>query len=450
MSGLVTESSGETLEGTDQALSTSRKPAVEVTFEVAKPGDGRALRADDAKNNRIAIGIRKMRERDGRTSPAPDPLKVEPMKPAEKADPPKPEAKPAAAKPALPPKVEAPKPVEPAKVEAEPEVEPIAEPDAEEPPTEEAKPTEQPANENKPDPVELASLRTTLSEREREMATLRADLERARGGGPSDDERNAYIENPLAELKGFIAARLGYKPDAKELAEEVAHLQRELTIEALGPDSLPDERKHQRITEQTSRRWQLTQQVRTASQETAKQAQQRKQVVEHIGAIGKEAADAFPHLSDASEFFADPYQTALDLWMHEVKAGRVQVTGDDGKDVREALRLLNDHVKTKLDRVKARQPKDTAPAPATAPAQASTKEAAPGAPAPQPSTAPVKGSASPKTLSATQAAAAPVVKTREAPPERKPAGPITIDPHDRDGRERRLRDHAQRLAAKKK
>lgn len=443
MSGIVAEASGETLEGTDQALSSSRKPAVEVTFEVSKPGDGRPLDPDSGRASRIAAGIRKMREL-GSTTGKVDPLKVETAKPAEA----KPEEK-----PADPPKVEDPAAEQPADegkedaapaAEAAPEVEPEA---TEDPPAEEAKPEDEP--ESKLDPVELATLKADLAERERELSLLRADLDRSRSGGPSDDDRNAWIENPIGTLRERVASYLGVKPDAKEVSDELAHLQRELTIEALGADSLADERKHQRITEQTSRRWQLTQQVRTASQETSKQAQQRKQFVEQVASVAEAVSEDFPFLSLVPEMYPGQSiaEAADTLWTAEASAGRIKPAASYEANLREALRLLNDHVKTKLDRVTARQPKNTAPAPATAPAQASAKEAAPGAPAAKKSTAPVKGSATPKTLSATQAAAAPIAK-KEAPPERKPAGPITVDPHDRDGREARLKAIIQKRLAK--
>lgn len=443
MSGLISETTAEPLQGTDQALATSTKPAVEVTFEVAKPSDGRPLDPDTGRANRIAAGIRKMRELGSATGKV-DPLKVEKVAEPGKDEPPKGEAAPAKAEEQSAPPAEEAKPEERDALDAKPgggedkegAEEPAAEDAPADPPAEEAKP-EGAAAEAKPDPVELATLKADLAEREREMALIRADLDRARGGGPSDDERTAWIENPIGTLRERIASVLGVKPDSKEVTEELAHLQRELTIEHFGVDNLPDERKHQRITEQTSRRWQLTQQVRTASQETAKQAQQRKQVVEHVASVVEAAKDEYPFAVLAPDVVGrSSAEAAVDLFMSEARAGRVQVTGDDAKDMREALRLLNDHVKTRLDRLNARQPKNTAPAPATAPAASKTEEKAPGAPAPQKSTAPKTGSATPKTLSATQAAAAPPAKKQE-PPERKNE-PITIDPHDRDGREKRF------------
>lgn len=442
MSGLISDVNGEALQGSDQALDSTMKPAVEVTFAVAKPGNGAPLDADSGRASRIAAGIRRMRETGSATGKVADPLKVETAVPKEEQ--PSPDPAPTQAAKATPPaskQVAQPVAEEPPESAADDQVDAAAA---------EPEPQPEPAKSDEPkaDPVEIATLRADLTARNRDLALAHAQLERAQSGHVSEDDRQAWVDNPLGEVRKFIAARIGAAEDAEDIKRELTHLQRELTIEALGLDNLPDPQKHQRTTERYERHERLKQQVRTASQATAQRAQQRTQVVGHLEAAAKAAADEFPHVADASEFYRDPFGTALDLWMTEAQAGRVQVDPNDAKNVREALRLLNDHTKARLDRLTARQPKTTAPAPATAPASASKDEAAkPGAPAANKSTAPKPGSDTPKTLSARQAAAAPPA-TQERPPERKQTEPLVVDPHDRDGRDKRFisigRKHLQK------
>lgn len=461
--GIVAEPSGEAIEGTDQAAHSVTKPAVEVTFATRRTGDNVPLDVDSARAARIRTGIARMQAAGAAQGKAAAPAaapaaKAETAKAAAAAVPAAQASKPAVVLDPLStePLDSAPageaqadagegeaQEDKPAAEQGQPEGD-AGEAQAGEEQAQgegEATPDEGAAKEEKadakPDPVALAAYKADLDAAHAELALARAKLERA--GGVSDEDRTAYIERPVDTLRAVIAARLGVKPDAPEVKDELAHLQRELTIEMVGLDNLPDEQKHKRTTERYERSERLKQTVRTASQSTAAQAQQHQQVVGFVAQALESAREEFPFVGLASELDRQPpAEVALTLWLAAVKAGKVAPGGDDAANVREALRLTNEHYKTRLAKLTARQPTTTAPAPAPAPA-ASPKGAAPGAPASTKSAAPPKGgSATPRTLSARQAAAAPIAKV--TPDTSKPASnaPIEVDPNDRGGREQRM------------
>lgn len=445
MSDLIAEPTGEATPGTEAGAHSLTKPAVEVTFAVNRQGEHRPLDVESARAARIQTGIARMQALGAAQGkavaaavPAVVPAKAEPARvdapPATKSPEQAAVDEALAANPA-----EAPDEVDPdaaaAAGAAAPEAEVAADP---------AKEDETP--EAKADPLEVAAVRAELETSNAELAHARAQLEQHQLGAVSEDERTAYIDRPVDGIRGLVARLLGVAPDSKEVAEELAHLQRELTIEAIGLDSLPDDRKHQRTSERFERAERLKPLARTASSKTAEASQKRQATVSQVASAIEATSEEFPHLATAaavngSKVVAD---AALAFWVQEVKAGRIKVEEDDAKNMRSALELTNRFYSTKLAK---RQATNTAPPPATAPAQASTKEAATGAPAPTKSTAPAKtGSATPKTLSAKQAAAAPVAR---AAPEPKKDGPLTIDPHDREARNRRRLEIGQRLLANK-
>lgn len=428
---LQSESTGAVIQGTDGALPSISKPPVEVTFATKKPSDGRPMDPDDGRSGRIAKGIERMQKAKaaagkvpGREEPAPAKAKDPEAPPEKKPEP----AKPAAKAPELKP-AEAAEPEqadEPAEAAPEPKAEP-----------------EKP--EAKPDAVELASVRADLEAARAELA-----LERAKGkrGKADTADRDTYTAKPMDWLRGAVAKHFGLKPDAPEVNAELAYLQQELTIDALGADTLDDSRKQQRITDRIERDYRLNQLGRAASEATTRETQQRQRVVDHVSSVLDGVKDEFPDLAFAQHLFgASPAEVAVDIWVEAAREGRVQVTGDDAKDLREALRLTNATIQNRLALLQRNQPSNTAPAPAPAPAQPPTTGTAPGAAAAQPSTAPgpkKPASASPRTLPTKIAAAAPAV-TADPAEKKKPEGPTVIDADDRGGFQRRLKIARDRL-----
>lgn len=312
-----------------------------------------------------------------------------------------------------------PKPDEPPPDEAAPEDPPAdgeAKPDA--------PPEDKPADEAKPDPAAAAVHAAELEAARAEAVLLRRQLEST--GTVTDDDRIGYVDKPLDAVRGFIAQRLGVKPDAKEVADELAFLRQELLIDAIGADTLADDRKLQRSQEHTDRRWRLGQQLQAASKETQRATEQRTAAVRLVSSVIDATKADHPYLQLATAFGEDPAQVALDLWVSEVQAGRIKPTGDDAATAREALRLANQFYQHRADRIAKIRPVDTSQAPATTPTKASAPAGQPGQLKQTPSKAPAKAaSAPPPTLSARQAAAPPSAK---APSDGSPR--VIVDPHD--------------------
>ncbi len=320
------------------------------------------------------------------------------------------DAKPAESKPTEAPTDEAAPEEPPADGEARPD----------EPP-----PEDKPADEAKPDPAAAAVHTAELEAARAEAVLLRRQLEAV--GTVTDDDRLGYVDKPLDSIRGFIAARLGVKPDAKEVADELAFLRQELLIDAIGADTLADDRKLQRSQEHTDRRWLLGQQLQAASKETQRATEQRSAAVRLVSSVIDATKADHPYLQLATAFGEDPAQVALDLWVSEVQAGRIKPTGDDAATAREALRLANTFYQHRADRIAKIRPVETSQAPAIAPTKASAPAGQPGQLKQTPSKAPAPKAASapPPTLSARQAAAAPSAK---APSTASPR--VIVDPHD--------------------
>lgn len=322
--------------------------------------------------------------------------------------------------------------------ETKPTEAPTDEAAPEEPPADgEAKPDEpppedKPADEAKPDPAAAAVHTAELEAARAEAVLLRRQLEAV--GTVTDDDRLGYVDKPLDSIRGFIAQRLGVKQDSKEVADELAFLRQELLIDAIGADTLADDRKLQRSQEHTDRRWRLGQQLQAASKETQRATEQRSAAVRLVSSVIDATKADHPYLQLATAFGEDPAQVALDLWVSEVQAGRIKPTGDDAATAREALRLANQFYQHRADRIAKIRPVDTSQAPATTPTKASAPAGQPGQLKQTPSKAPAKAaSAPPPTLSARQAAAPPSAK---APSDGSPR--VIVDPHDPANRAARI------------
>lgn len=322
--------------------------------------------------------------------------------------------------------------------ETKPTEAPTDEAAPEEPPADgEAKPDEppedKPADEAKPDPAAAAVHTAELEAARAEAVLLRRQLEAV--GTVTDDDRLGYVDKPLDSIRGFIAQRLGVKQDSKEVADELAFLRQELLIDAIGADTLADDRKLQRSQEHTDRRWRLGQQLQAASKETQRATEQRSAAVRLVSSVYDAAKADYPYLPIATVDGYDPAQVGLDLWVKAVNDGRIKPTGDDAANAREALRLANQFYQHRADRIDKIRPVDTSQAPATTPTKASAPAGQPGQLKQTPSKAPAPKAASapPPTLSARQAAAPPSAK---APSDGSPR--VIVDPHDPANRAARI------------
>ena len=324
------------------------------------------------------------------------------------------------------------KPAEPKPDESPPDEAAPEDPPADGEAKPDAPPEDKSTDEAKPDPAAAAVHAAELEAARAEAVLLRRQLEAT--GTVTDDDRLGYVDKPLDAVRGFIAARLGVKPDAKEVADELAFLRQELLIDAIGADTLADDRKLQRSQEHTDRRWRLGQQLQAASKETQRATEQRTAAVRLVSSVIDATKADHPYLQLATAFGEDPAQVALDLWVSEVQAGRIKPTGDDAATAREALRLANQFYQHRADRIAKIRPVDTSQAPATTPTKASAPAGQPGQLKQTPSKAPAKAaSAPPPTLSARQAAAPPSAK---APSDGSPR--VIVDPHDPANRAARI------------
>lgn len=404
---LVVESTGATLVGQDTTGHVG-KPVVEVSFATSRPQNGGPMGGEeglDTRETRIATGIaalQKARASHGKVpTPAPTP------EPAKAPEPPPPEPD----EPAVDPLE-----VTPAGDEAETlEPEKAAEKPADEKPA--------PEPEKKPEPatsaIELEQLRS-------ELALERAKSERFALARVTDEQREEWLASPTKAVRALIAERLGVAPDSPEMKAELAHIQRELTLDSLGDSGLNEQQRQQRSIDHLARRERLAPTVRAASETASKSTELRKQTVALVGRAYETVKTDFPFADLATDIDGiSPAEAALDLWLAEVKAGRITPDKDDAVNVREAFKLADTRYRTKLATITKRQ--STAPNPPSSSTDAAPKGAAPGAPAAK-TTAPPKGRETPTTLSATKAAAAPPAKTSTPPP----TADVEADPRDPD------------------
>lgn len=324
--------------------------------------------------------------------------------------------------------------------EAEPAVDTAAEaaaPDAETDP--EAPPAEPEPEAKADEPADVAALRAEAEIARTEVATLRHQLLQHRAAEPSDGERRAWIDDPVAVLRGEVARRLRVPADHAIVDRELAGIQRELTIRAIGDSNLDDTRRAQRANEHTSRRYELDQHARQTDQVVTAQREARAGAVRVLASVYEQAKADYPALVLAADLDGrDPADIAMDTYLAAVRSGQIRHDLSDAEASREALRLTNQIYLNKADKVR----RHTAPAQASTPVLAASTPK-PGAPNLAPSAAAAKpaASASPRTLSAKQAAAAPAARAPGQNPRRTI---VVVDPNDRDSRDRRAREIAER------
>lgn len=291
-----------------------------------------------------------------------------------------------------------------------------------------------------PDPPDVAALRAEAEAAKHESVGLRARLAQLEAGTASDDERIAYITDPTAVVRATIARHLRVKADDPVIDKELAWLQRDWTVRAIGDSNLPEDRRSQHAREQSDRRWDLDQQARAADRQSAQEREQRTQAVQFVASHfeGSKAELTNAQLVAAVDG-VDPAAHAYDLIPEAVRQGLIDPNAPPAEIAKSALRIANQVLKKRADQIRAHI---AAPAQAPAPATAAATGSRPAAPKPASSTvAPAKSApAAPRTLSAKQAASAPVARPT-AP--RKPTI-VEIDPNDRDTRNNRAREIAER------
>ncbi len=260
-----------------------------------------------------------------------------------------------------------------------------------------------------------------------ELALAQARIDTLLSNGVTDEDRTGWIEKPVDWFRAEMGRRMGVAPDSEAVSKALAHFQWELTVDSLGVENLPKDLRERNDTEHAKRRADLAQTARDAQGAAQKQAEGRasvqKLVADQLGA----SLDKYPHAAIGAELNlggVGAAEVAIYLWGEAVKQGTVKNTGDDAKDIPEALRLYNEFCKTRLGN--KLQLQNATPSPASTPA--ASKEAAPGA----------KKTAS--TVSQKQAASAPAA--RQTPKEA--AGPEVVDASDSDARARRVKQIASK------
>ncbi len=314
-----------------------------------------------------------------------------------------------------------------------------AEPDPNAPAPDADKPADPPKEEPAPvaapvaDPVIVATLSTERDTALREAALLRHRLDTR--PTVDEDERAAYLADPVGAIRRYQARLLGVDEKAALLDEEAAFVQKELTIAAVGADNLDTSAKHQRSQEHTDRRWRFDQHLQAASRETAATREQEARYFAPISAAIAATAKEHPFLALAPVLDGlDPARAVNAIWNHALQTGETKPGATPADSMREALRLTDKFYRDRAQPFTKLGATDTAPVPANAPAQAPAPVGAPGAPKQPTSPAPAKaGSASPGTLSAKQAGTAPSVKATPTAPTR-----IVIDPTDKAGQRARI------------
>lgn len=291
----------------------------------------------------------------------------------------------------------------------------------------------------KKDSADLAALRADLEAAKTEAAAARARLAQF-DRGPTLDDRLSYVHDPISQVRSFIAKQLGVKHDDAQVDNELAWIQRELTVSAIGDSNLDSESRLKHLDAKAARRWEREQQARTVDQRVAADRDQRAAAVRYLASVHEASKSEFPLIALAAELDGrDPADIAFDVYLAARQQGLIDPNAPDAEAAREALRLTNQHYQRRAEKLRAFIP---APSQDTAPAKASAAGSKPGATLPAKSTGKAKsGHPAPRTLSAKQAAKAPVAK----PPGYNPRITVVeIDPNDRDVRARRAREIADR------
>lgn len=259
-------------------------------------------------------------------------------------------------------------------------------------------------------------------------ALAQARIDALSAGDLDDNARTGWIEKPVDWIRSEMARRMGVAADSEAVDQALGHFQWELTLDRMGvaKEALPKDIQERNNTEHAERRKALAKAAGDAGQAAKSHGEGRAAVHKLVSDQLAAAADKFPHAVAGAELNiggVPAAQAAIYLWQEAVKRGEVKNTGDDAKDIPEALRLYDKFCKTRLGT--KLQLQNATPSPASTPA--ASKEAATGA------------KKSP-TVSSKQAASAPTAKTVTA----APSGPKVIDVSDMQGRSRRLREVAQK------
>lgn len=411
MPDMIAEPTGAVLNGTD-AASPAGKPATEVMLDSRGGETPQRIQKSTERESpmvRVLARLRASEAADGQEAPAED---------AEEAQPETAEEPP-----------------------AEPDAAETVE-DGESGPTTEAEPDpEEKLAEVAADAPDVVALRAEAESAKAEAAALRQLMQQAGGQRVDEDDRRGYIADPLAHVRQHIGRLLGVAADHKLVDEELGAIQRELTYAAVGDSKIDNDLAAQRAREQSDRRWRIDQQAQAADRELALQRAQRDSGVKFVESLYE--ADKAKYVDatiGAKKVGRTPADVAFDLLPVFVQRGLLKVDGlTDAQIAQEALRLTNLSFKRDADEFRALL---TAPAQTSAPAKASATGSKPGAPKPDQSKAPAKpGTAPPRTLSAKQAAAAPIAKAAGQGPKKTI---VEIDPNDSDARYARAREIAER------
>lgn len=269
-----------------------------------------------------------------------------------------------------------------------------------------------------PSSPDLEAIRADLTAAQARIAALTA-------GDLPEEERTAWIEKPTDWIRAEVARRMGVPATDPAVGKALAHFQWALTVDLLGGE-LPKDIQERNDTEHKSRREELARTARSAQEAAGAQASGRAAVHRLVTDQLTASGDKYPHAAAGAELVlggVPAAEAAIYLWGEAVKRGEVKNTGDDAKDIPEALRLYDKFCKTMLGKARLQ---NATPPPAITPA--ASKEAATG----------TKGK--PPTLSAKDAAAAPTAKKIE----QVPSGPETIDASDSSGRARRVGNVARK------
>ena len=402
MSGVESIESGNTVQTVDAAASYTKAP-VEVVFDVVREPDGIAKGSES--ESRLARGIAALQRAQNATGPG--------------------------GKVAAPVVVKAAEPVVEGKrdaggvesVEVDANGVPIVPPEAETPA--EVTPEADPAPENVDPPAEAPE----VAQIQTDLALARAQIDELSYGNVSDEDRTAWIADPVADIKALVMARTGLKEGSPELASALEHYHWALTVATLGGE-LPKDIKDRNEAEHAKRRDALAKTAQ-AAQGMAKEAREGREADRALIAKAFDASpDKYPYAAIGAEVRLGGMvagDAAVLLWKQAIEAGTVKNHGDREKNAHEALRIYNEFSKTRLG--KYVPAKNATPSPAKTPA-ASQGTAATTKTAPK----------TPPTITSKQAASAPAAKkVTEAP-----KGPEVIDASDKDARNRRLANIASK------
>lgn len=303
-------------------------------------------------------------------------------------------------------------------VEAQPE-EPAAEGDVVTEPTD-----EQPAAEAAPEtPAEPPVVSFDAERLKLELADARKEVEAVKAQKRTADFDN-YFEKPTDAIKQYIADTLGVDVSSPLVKDELRALTSELTFEEISGQDLPEQTQDQLSRDRLNRKIRLDSHRRQSSQRAA-QADQQKQLEARARQQAESVYDAvkaqFPDVALAEIAFNRPKGEVIHQALVEaVQTGRIKdwETKSDSELFTEAIRLLNPVlVEWRKQVAPLIAPQPPAPAPVS---PGAAKPESPKKNAPSPAAAHKPQNASPRTLPATKAGAAPA----------RPGTPAKPDAHD--------------------